>query len=123
MEQTIKYPWMREQLIGSIETLSDIDYQRKAWVQHEFPEGVEWDDLDLHFKFLFDGPDIYDYLDESIGDILKNETELKAVKEMLNEMMNIFKEYGTELTDEEYINLPEWQEVIEKAKIVKEIVK
>ncbi|KEQ18765.1 hypothetical protein GZ78_01345 [Endozoicomonas numazuensis] len=34
----------------------------------------------------------------------------------LLELDTIFKKYGTELADEEYISLPEWEKVLDAAK-------
>jgi len=37
----LKYPEMRMELLGYIGKLKDLKYQMKAWVNHDFPAGVQ----------------------------------------------------------------------------------
>ena len=122
MESTVKFPWFREELIRNLKDLSDKVYQQRVWVDKIYPHDNFYDDFTQQVNFLGDAGFFYNPKD-TVGDIVKNEKELNAVMEVVYAIDKIFNQYGKELSDKEYISLPEWQEVIEKAKIAKEIVK
>lgn len=111
----LNYPEMRAELIACLRGLSDLDYQRKCWVLGECTPGVE-DNFDLAVHFLFDDTELSANPEELIGYILKSSVEARAIRNLCRTIDDIFDEYGTDLTDEDYINLREWRDVVDYAK-------
>ena len=111
----MKHPEMRNQLISILQSLSNWEYQKKCWVLNEYPKGVEYDDFDLSVHFLFDDTELASDPEKNIGYILKDKIEAQTVKAVCDELDKIFSKYGLDKTDEEYINLVEWEKVIESA--------
>lgn len=107
---------MREQLIDFLLCLSDMEYQKECWVKGNCPSGVQWDNFDLAVHFFFDDTDLASNAKIQIGYFLRDENEANLVRDLCNKIDIIFDEYGTELSDNEYINLPEWKEVLRAAK-------
>jgi hypothetical protein len=119
----IQLPHKREELIYYLTALSDPVYQRQAWVNHEFPTGVVYDCFDYAVHFLFDDTALADAPEKTIGWILEDEQEMQAVSKVIHAIDEVLNKLGTELTDEQYINSPEWQQVIEAAKSALPILK
>jgi len=49
---------------------------------------------------------------------LKDATEARLVFNLTQSIDAIFSKYGTDLKDREYIQLPEWKDVLREAKTV-----
>jgi hypothetical protein len=112
----VKHPWWRKQVIETLETLSDINYQRRAWVEHQYPPGIQYDSFDLAVNVLFDDTALADAPEKTIGWILEDEQEMQAFSKVIHAVDEILNKLDTELTDEQYINSPEWQAVTDAAK-------
>jgi hypothetical protein len=110
----MKFPWMRDELVEYLRTLSDLEYQRKAWVNLEQPPGNE-DCFDLAVHFLYDDTDLSTNPQSWIGIILKNEEEALLVADVINAIENVFEDIGIEASDEEYINSSRWHRVLESS--------
>lgn len=111
----MKYPNMRSELVGYLEGLSDLDYQVRNWVKLEcLKEGKE-DCLDFTINFLFDDTDLGSNSNALIGVFLRNSEEAGSLKVLCDAIDAILDKYGTHLSDEEYIQKPEWQDVVKKA--------
>jgi len=111
----MRYQNMRNELIGYLKGLSDREYQKRCWVLKNCPNGVENDELDYVVHFLFDDTQLGTNPESLIGYILKDDVEVEAIKSICYELDSIFEKYGYDLSDDDYINLPEWTNVIKKA--------
>jgi len=111
----LKSPKIREELINAMKTLSDLNYQEEGWVNNNLPNGRH-DTFDQRIHFLYDDNLYADDINAEIGDTIKNENEAKVVSDVIYEIDTIFKIYGKNLTDKEYINLPEWKNVLSSAR-------
>lgn len=111
----MKYPEMRNRLLLCLECLSDFSYQKSCWVAHICPDGVKQDELDYSVDFLFDDTTLYANPERYIGAILRNREEADVVRLLCQKIDEIYQKYGGELTDAEYIALPEWNNVLEAA--------
>lgn len=110
----VKYPGMRDELLGYLQSLSDLSYQKSCWVAHNCPEGIVHDELDYAIHFLFDDTKLSLDPDKCIGIFLRNHEEAEAIHLLCREIDEIFEKYG-DLTDAEYIALPEWSNVLDAA--------
>ncbi len=108
----MKFPDMRSELIDYLSGLSNKDYQDSCWVKKRCPEGVENDELDYAVHFLFDDTCLSESPEDLIGILLKNEDEAHAIKTVCSAIDDLFLKYGCDKSDKEYINYPEWNNVV-----------
>jgi hypothetical protein len=114
MNDEIKFPEMRLELLEHIQALSDAEYQKRAWAEGD--ETTGHDELDYAIHFFYDDTDLALNPHSSIGYILKNEVEAESVKCLMKSIEDIFQKFGRSLSDAEYISLPEWGNVLSAAK-------
>ena len=100
--------------------MSDVEFQRKAWVNGEYPPRVQLDNSDLVINFLFDDTQLAEDPESTIGWFLKNEEQARAVKRVADPIDKILDD-NDDLTDEEYIALPEWEGVVKAAQEALEV--
>src|SRR5215470_9815793 len=103
----VKYPSMRAEVIETLKYLSDIEYQREAWVNHNFPEGIEFDCFDNSVHLLLEDLSLVKAPERALGTVLENQEELDAVRHVAVAIDNVLKVHGTDLSDAEYIATPE----------------
>ena len=111
----VKFPDMRKRLLLTIRILTDIHYQRRAWVEHRLPVGCG-DDFDETVHCLYDDLDFKRDPQRTIGAFVENEEELALVLSIMHAIDRVFEELGLEATDEEYISCERWPEVVEAAR-------
>jgi len=112
----LRYPNLRDQLIDCLRSLSDRAYQRDAWVNRNLPLG-QGDNFDLAIHVLFDDLGLEEDPRGAIGVFLYDEAEIVLISDLIEALNAIFDKYGTSLSDEDYIEKPEWKRVLETAKI------
>ncbi|MGW4114001.1 SCO4402 family protein [Actinosynnema sp. NPDC004786] len=119
MEQAmtgVDYPDMRVEIVDAIRALSDPEYQRRVWVRREMPHPNYHDNFTMNIHVLYDDTTVFENLSEAVGPYLRNQAEIRALAPLKDALDSLFDVYGTELTDEEYIDKPEWPTVIATAR-------
>ncbi|BAQ73830.1 uncharacterized protein POS17_2136 [Pseudomonas sp. Os17] len=111
----IEYPAMREELISYLEGLSSVDYQYNAWVSRANPD-IGYDEFNYAVHFLYDDTDLANDPRSWIGIVLRGESEVAAISDVVNSIDRVFDKYGTCLTDAEYLTKLEWVDVVESSK-------
>lgn len=111
----IKYPAMRKELAGYLQSLSDLDYQRRIWVEGGSEGSIQHDEFDYAVHFLYDDTQLARDPRATIGWILRNVSEADRIETLVAAIEHIFQSYGTELSDAQYIDLPEWCSVVDAA--------
>lgn len=112
----VKYPEMRRELEVVVEGLADPAYQRRVWVDGQPEDGVEHDEFGLAVHFLFDDSSLAQDALSTIGWILKDASEAESVTALVRAIDVVLNRYGTNLSDAEYIEVPEWRFVVVAAK-------
>lgn len=110
-----KYPQMRDELLETMRTLSDLEYQWSAWVNHNFPPGVQHDEFDYAVHFLYDDSSLAEAPERAIGLFVKDQHEVHLIKAVISALDQVFDALGMECTDEQYISSPLWAEVLRTA--------
>lgn len=108
----IDFPEMREELIECIKGLSDLEYQKKYWGKIHTTNPNVYDDFNQTIHFLYDDSNIAEDPDSWIGLILISQEESSLIKTLNTHIECLFKSYGTKLSDEDYMNKPEWKNII-----------
>jgi hypothetical protein len=111
----VQYPKMREELLETLRSLSDREYQHKAWLEGDYPPGIEYDSFDEAVHFLYDNTVLAENPDAAIGVIIENEKEARSIAAVCQAIDLVFDVLGTEASDEDYINSSEWISVVEAA--------
>ncbi len=119
----IQHPWRREELFYYLELLADVAVARRTWVEQNFPAGVQHDCFDFAVNFLFDDTALADAPEKTIGFILEDEIEMHAVTAVIQAIDYVLKIHGTKLTDAQYLNTPEWTQVMETAQVALAILR
>jgi len=116
----VKFPQMREELLGTLTSLSEESYQQRVWIEHKLPAGhtpkTFYDSFDLVVHFLFDDTHLADNPKKTIGSILKNSSEAEAIKTLTQKIDRVLQVVGNQGSDKDYISSAEWPEVIDAAK-------
>lgn len=111
----VQYPKMREELLETLRSLSDREYQHKAWLESDYPPAIEYDSFDEAVHFLYDDTVLAENPDAAIGVIIENEKEARLMSAVCQAIDLVFDVLGTEASDEDYINSSEWISVVEAA--------
>lgn len=111
----VQYPSMRAELLETLRSLANREYQRKAWVDHNYPPDVMYDSFDEAVHFLFDDTILAENPNAAIGVILEDEKEARLIAAVCTAIEQVFEALGTEISDKEYINSSEWADVVEAA--------
>ena len=123
LNDEVELPYMRRELVISLKALSDLEYQHAIWVRKEFPTETFYDDLEQTLDIIYSDTDLDENPDAYIDDILKNNAEARAVEKLVSKLTVIAKKYGQGLSDLEYIEKPEWQDVLASAKEAYEMIR
>lgn len=106
---------MREELLETLRTLADAEYQRKTWLDQNFPPGTEHDCFDYAVHFIYDDTSLATDPEDTIGVFLKDENEVQMIKAVVAALERVFDALGMKATDEEYISSREWSDVLKAA--------
>jgi hypothetical protein len=116
-ELVIKFPDMRENLIGAIRYLANSETE----ITHKKVDGegnlLEYFDFSLAVHIIYDDiPGMEDSHEGCIGDILKNEDEEKCMKELIKNLNYVLDVDEVGELDKNYILSKHWQLVIKSAR-------
>lgn len=117
----IRFPHLRPELIDTLQTLADPEYQQQAWVEQNVPPGIE-DSFDIAIHFLYDDTHLADNPEATVGLILEKSEEVFLIKGLIKALDQVFETLGLEATDEEYINCPQWEQVLRTAKAALSVI-
>ena len=110
----VKYPKMREELLETLRSLADREYQRKVWLERDYPPEIKYDCFDEVVHFLYDDTVLAENPDAAIGVIIEDEKS-RLISVVCQAIDLVFEALGTGLSDEEYIKSSEWTSVVEAA--------
>ncbi len=105
---------MRANLHGFTESLSDEAYQKRVWVEHQ-PSATRDSFTDV-VHFFYDDTTLAEDPDQWVGLILRDASEVDAVKALVSAMDLLFAQMGTEEPDDAYIRSADWPQVVMQAR-------
>jgi hypothetical protein len=100
--------------MDTLATLSDLEYQRRAWVNRLGFKAGQWDDFDYHIHILYDDTSVLPDPEGSLGTVLVSGDEIgriRAVGEVLQEMLD---RHG-DATSEVFLSDPQWPSLVKAA--------
>ncbi|MGH3387648.1 MAG: SCO4402 family protein [Actinomadura sp.] len=111
----IEHPEMRSYVLDVLNALADPDYQRRVWVERQYPHSGFYDDLDTNIHLLYDDSDIAENPRRNIGFALRNEEEARAI-ERLNEVLSpLYDSLPADVDHAALLAMPEWRAVVNAA--------
>jgi hypothetical protein len=111
MSSVVDFPYMRRELVGALESLSDLQLQ-SDWGR--FEEGSNhYDDLELNIHILYDDCTVLPDPREAVGSVIFEE-EVPVFLELEGVLGPMIDALGAR-PDEEYTNSPAWADVVEVA--------
>src|SRR5918992_3559287 len=112
----VEHPEMRANLLDVLKALADPDYQRRVWVERQYPHPGYYDDLEANINFLYDDSDISEDPHRNIGYALRNEVEARAMENLHKALSPLYDSVPPDPPDAEVIAMPEWQAVVAAAR-------
>ncbi|MBP2471967.1 hypothetical protein JOF53_000839 [Crossiella equi] len=110
----VTYPDMRLNVVHAVAALADAERQRRVWADGVLPEDEHFGDLTFQINML-DDVWIRDAPADCLGDLLRDLDEVAAMQALADALDDVFDRYGYHLSDEHYLNLPEWPHVVASA--------
>jgi hypothetical protein len=113
----IEFPWRRDELVEHLKRLSDLQYQRQAWIYQHFPPGIQFDEPTLYINFLYDDTGLAEDTDGMVGLLLKNQEEAEAIKKLIRRFDVVLDQYDIGyIPPSEFLGSRAWFAVVEAAK-------
>jgi hypothetical protein len=112
----VRFPYMRAEIIGAINSLADPDYQWRVWIERIYPHENYYDDFGLNVHILYDDTHVLEDPVGAIGAYLRSQEEAAALIGLAEALDTVFSTLGTELADIEYVRSPLWGRVVESAR-------
>ncbi len=119
----VQYSKMRDDLLETLCSLADREYQQTAWVEHNYPPGILYDSFDEAVHFLYDDTILAENPDAAIGVIIQDEKEARLIEAVCSAINQVFEASGTQASDQEYINSSKWTDVVEAASLALQAMK
>lgn len=110
----VEYPEMRAEVIEAVRALSDLEHQRRVWVRRELPHPGYHDDFALNLNVLYDDTSVLEDPAAAIGDVLRDDREARALAPLRDSLEDLLAKHP-HLTDEQYLDTPEWPTVLATA--------
>lgn len=116
------YPQMRDELLETLRSLADREYQQKAWVEHNYPPGILYDSFDEAVHFLYDDTVLAENPYAAIGVIIEDKKEARLIEVVCTAIEQVFEALGKDVSEEKYINSSEWEGVVEAASLALQVM-
>ena len=114
----IQFPDLRANLIEYVYGLSNRQYQQDFWGKTLAENTNFYDDFDQAIHFLYDTLDLNNAPEQWLNLIFINEIEIQFTKNLINDLERLFQKYGLNLTDSEYQQTSQWEQILSSAKIL-----
>lgn len=111
----VRYPEMRKSVIEALESFADPDYQRRVWINHEFPQENFYDDLDVNVSILYDDCVVVPDPRSRIGTVLVDGPEVGRLIELDQVLGPMIRRLGN-APDAIYLGDSEWPLVVAAAR-------
>ncbi len=111
----VRYPEMRRSVIEALASFADPDYQRRVWINREFPQENFYDDLDVNVSILYDDCVVVPDPRSRIGTVLVDGPEIDRLIELDQVLGPMIRRLGN-APDATYLADSEWPLVVAAAR-------
>lgn len=113
--RSIQLPEMRAEVIAAVRALSDPAYQKRVWIDRQYPSPGYFDDFTLNVNILDDAK-VLDAPYATIGFTLASDEEAGAMAELAARLGEVLDAVGAESPDGAFLSSPLWENVVAAAK-------
>ncbi|MGX1887569.1 SCO4402 family protein [Streptomyces sp. NPDC055287] len=113
--ERVKLPEMRAEIISALRALSDTGYQKRVWIDRDYPHPDYYDDFTLNVNVLYDDTTVLADPEAALGYTLTSEAEVRVMKTLADVLGNTLSQVGREATDAEFLASPCWPQVVATA--------
>ncbi|GAC1467244.1 MAG: hypothetical protein PVSMB7_13620 [Chloroflexota bacterium] len=103
---------MREHLLDALRALADTEYQKCVWIDRVLSHDGYYDELALEIHILHDDLILGSGAASSVGSILLDQREARAVGGVIAAMDALLADHGTNLDERVAIASPRWPDVV-----------
>lgn len=112
----LKYPWQREWITDALTAFSDVNFQRRMWVEERGKDPNRIENLDANIDVLYEDSAVARDPYGCIGISLRTDEEARAI-EHFDHVFSAFYDHLPPRTDDAtVISMPGWRDVVAAAK-------
>ncbi|WP_410870178.1 SCO4402 family protein [Nocardia sp. A7] len=111
----VQYPEMRKSVIEALASFADPEYQRRVWINRQFPQENFYDDLDVNVSILYDDCVVVPDPRSRIGTVLVDTPEVDRLIELDQVLDPLIRRLGN-APDATYLGDSEWPLVVAAAR-------
>ncbi len=109
----IEFPAMRHEIVLSLASLADVEYQRRAWINAEFEREGRYEDLSLVVNILYDDTGVLPEPGPAVGRVVF-EGEVLSLRALGSALTPLIDRLG-DSSDAFYLEAAEWSTVVAAA--------
>jgi len=117
----LEFPAMRRELVETMTSLSDRDYQQRVWIDKNYPRPNFFDDLTMTVNIFHDLIVNDDDFDQYIGAFLVSSDEATAVERVYRTLDALIDDLA-DSPDSRYLSDPRWTDVVSAAAQAKAVL-
>jgi hypothetical protein len=117
-EQQVRFPAMRSELQYAVCALADEDFQRRQWSGNP---SIDYS-FDTALHVLLDDSVVADQGEATVGTILKDESELRAVQDLIHAARRVIEDIGLHGTFDDARSLPSWLDALSAAQRARSVL-
>ncbi|SUB09252.1 SCO4402 family protein [Nocardia brasiliensis] len=110
----VRYPDARRAVIDAVAALSDLEYQKRVWLDRVYPHANFYDDLDTNVHILYDDYRILPDPESALGDVLLPGDEIERLRTLGRVLDPVIEELG-DSPDARYLAHQQWTVVARTA--------
>ncbi|QIS05968.1 hypothetical protein F5X71_29920 [Nocardia brasiliensis] len=110
----VRYPEARRAVINAVAALSDLEYQKRVWLERVYPHENFYDDLDTNVHILYDDYRILPDAESALGDVLVPGDEIERLRTLGRVLDPVIEELG-DCPDSRYVAHKQWPVVTRAA--------
>jgi hypothetical protein len=112
----VRFPQMRVEVMSSLASLADPEYQQRAWVRRDVEADTGRDNLTMCIHSLYDDNQVLPEPSVCVGTVLAVGDEVGRLNELGAILDRLIDQHG-DAPDDVYLSAPEWQEVVKRASL------
>ena len=110
---SVRHPSMRAEVVLAVQSLADLEYQRRVWIRRDYPQETFFDDLTQNVNILFDDTEVLPAPSPAVGDTLYP-SEVASMTALGNVLDPLIDELGN-AHDAHSLHHPQWPHVVRSA--------
>lgn len=107
---------IRNTLLSYLRLFSDNEYQRRIWIEENYPPDGQFITLRSAIEYFFNDIEINNVPERGLGFYFKDQAEVNAIRAFSTRLKIMIDLIGLNVSDVSYVRYPLWNEVLQAAK-------